>query len=105
VSHVEQLKTNAWAGGKGARSAIIITELPYMVNKSSLLEKIAELVNEKKIEGILDLRDESDRDGIRVVIELKRDAVAAVVLVRGRKLLCQRLKRIRCCDILTDYFA
>ncbi len=55
-----------------------------MVNKALLLEKIADLVNDKKIEGILDLRDESDRDGIRVVIELKRDAVAAVVLVRGR---------------------
>ena len=85
VSHVEQLKSSSGAGGKGAstRSAIVITELPYMVNKAALLEKIADLVNDKKIEGILDLRDESDRDGIRVVIELKRDAVAAVVLVRS----------------------
>jgi len=64
---------------KGSRSAIIVTELPYQVNKAALLEKIAELVNDKKIDGIADLRDESDRDGIRVVIELKRDAVAAVV--------------------------
>lgn len=67
---------------KLSRSAIIVTQLPYQVNKAALLEKIAELVNDKKIEGIADLRDESDRDGIRVVIELKRDAVAAVVLVR-----------------------
>jgi DNA gyrase subunit A len=63
-----------------ARTAIIVTELPYQVNKAALLEKIAALVNDKKMEGISDLRDESDRDGIRVVIELKRDAVAAVVL-------------------------
>ncbi|KAI2491490.1 DNA Topoisomerase IV [Fragilaria crotonensis] len=62
------------------RTAIIVTSLPYQVNKSLLLEKIADLVNDKKLEGIADLRDESDRDGIRVVIELKRDAVAAVVL-------------------------
>jgi DNA gyrase subunit A len=55
------------------RKAIIITELPYQVNKASLIEKIAELVNQGKIEGIADLRDESDRDGIRVVIELRRD--------------------------------
>lgn len=62
------------------RMSIIVTELPYQVNKSALLEKIADLVNEKKIEGIADLRDESDRDGVRVVIELKRDAVPDVVL-------------------------
>jgi DNA gyrase subunit A len=67
---------------KQSRSAIVVTQLPYQVNKAALLEKMAELVNDKKIEGIADLRDESDRDGIRVVIELKRDAVAAVVLVR-----------------------
>jgi len=67
-------------GKKKGRVAIIVTELPYQVNKSSLLEKIANLVNDKKIEGIADLRDESDRDGVRVVIELKRDAVPAVVL-------------------------
>ena len=54
--------------------AIIVTELPYMVNKAALLEKIAELVGAKKIEGIADLRDESDRDGMRIYIEIKRDA-------------------------------
>ena len=63
-----------------SRTAIIVTELPYQVNKAALLEKIATLVNDKKLDGIADLRDESDRDGIRVVLELKRDAVAAVVL-------------------------
>jgi DNA gyrase subunit A len=62
------------------REAIVFTEIPYQVNKASLIEKIAELVREKKIEGISDLRDESDRDGMRIVIELKRDAVADVVL-------------------------
>ena len=62
------------------REAIIITEIPYQVNKATMVERIAELVREKKIEGISDLRDESDRDGFRVVIELKRDAMADVVL-------------------------
>jgi DNA gyrase subunit A len=62
------------------REAIIVTEIPYQVNKASLIEKIADLVREKKIEGISDLRDESDRDGMRIVIELKRDAVGEVVL-------------------------
>jgi DNA gyrase subunit A len=62
------------------REAIIISEIPYQVNKASMVEKIAELVREKKIEGIADLRDESDRDGYRVVVELKRDAMADVVL-------------------------
>jgi DNA gyrase subunit A len=62
------------------REAIIFTEIPYQVNKASLVERIAELVREKKIEGISDLRDESDRDGMRIVIELKRDAMAEVVL-------------------------
>src|SRR5579883_2118456 len=62
------------------REAIIVTEIPYQVNKSALLERIAELVRDKKIEGISDLRDESDRQGMRIVIELKRDAVADVVL-------------------------
>ena len=66
-------------GGTRTKDAIVITELPYMTNKAGLLEKIADLVNEKKLEGISDLRDESDRDGIRVVIELKRDAVPALV--------------------------
>ena len=62
------------------REAIVISEIPYQVNKATMVERIAELVREKKIEGISDLRDESDRDGYRVVIELKRDAVADVVL-------------------------
>ncbi|MBX9710145.1 MAG: DNA gyrase subunit A [Xanthobacteraceae bacterium] len=62
------------------REAIIISEIPYQVNKATMVERIAELVRDKKIEGISDLRDESDRDGYRVVIELKRDTVAEVVL-------------------------
>ncbi len=62
------------------REALIITEIPYQVNKASMVEKIAELVREKRVEGISDIRDESDREGMRVVIELKRDAVADVVL-------------------------
>src|SRR5258706_5210189 len=62
------------------REAIIISEIPYQVNKATMVERIAELVHDKKIEGISDLRDESDRDGFRVVIELKRDAMADVVL-------------------------
>ncbi len=62
------------------REAIVFTEIPYQVNKAALIERIAELVREKKIEGISDLRDESDRDGMRIVVELKRDAVADVVL-------------------------
>src|SRR6202007_1381972 len=62
------------------REAIIVSEIPYQVNKASMVERIAELVREKKIEGIADLRDESDRDGFRVVVELKRDAVPEVVL-------------------------
>jgi len=62
------------------REAIIVTEIPYQVNKAAMLEKIADLVREKRIEGISDIRDESDRQGIRVVVELKRDAVADVVL-------------------------
>jgi DNA gyrase subunit A len=62
------------------REAIIVTEVPYQVNKATMIERIAELVREKKIEGVSDLRDESNREGVRVVIELKRDAVADVVL-------------------------
>jgi DNA gyrase subunit A len=65
---------------RGDREQIIITEIPYQVNKSTMIEKMAELVREKRIEGISDLRDESDRDGYRVVIELKRDANADVIL-------------------------
>ncbi|HYI00175.1 DNA gyrase subunit A [Hyalangium sp.] len=65
---------------KGDREAIIITEIPYQVNKARLIEKIADLVREKKLEGVSDIRDESDRQGMRVVIELKRDAISGVVL-------------------------
>ncbi len=64
---------------RGTRNALIITEIPYQVNKSTLLEKIAYLVRDKRIEGISDLRDESDRNGMRIVIELKKDAVPLVV--------------------------
>ncbi|HEX4192616.1 MAG TPA: DNA gyrase subunit A, partial [Stellaceae bacterium] len=62
------------------REAIIVTEIPYQVNKARMVERIAELVQDKTIEGIADLRDESDRHGVRVVVELKRDAMADVVL-------------------------
>ncbi len=62
------------------KARIIVHELPYQVNKARLVEKIAELVREKKIEGITDLRDESDRNGMRVVIELRRDITPSVVL-------------------------
>jgi DNA gyrase subunit A len=65
---------------KSERESIIVTEIPYQVNKSRLIEKIAELVREKKIEGISDLRDESDRDGMRIVIELKKDENPQVLL-------------------------
>ncbi|HEY7784747.1 MAG TPA: DNA gyrase subunit A [Pyrinomonadaceae bacterium] len=66
--------------GTQERDAIVITEIPFQVNKARLIERIAELVNEKKLEGISDLRDESDRTGMRIVVELKRDAVPQVVL-------------------------
>ncbi len=66
--------------GRPDREAIIITELPYQTNKAALIEKIAEMVNDRKLEGISDIRDESDRDGMRIVIELKRDAYPRVVL-------------------------
>jgi len=62
------------------KEQIIISEIPYMVNKKRLIEQIAELVNDKKIDGVGDLRDESDRDGMRIVVELKRDAVAEIVI-------------------------
>lgn len=65
---------------KGGRQAIVISEIPYQVNKSTLLEKIANLARQKKVEGISDLRDESDKDGIRIVVELKRDANPQIVL-------------------------
>ena len=62
-----------------ARAAIVVTEIPYQVNKAPLIEKIAELVREKKLDGISDMRDESDRDGMRMVIELKRDDAQIVL--------------------------
>ncbi len=71
-AHIENIRKD--------REAIIFTEIPYQVNKGNLLERIGELVREKKLEGISEVRDESDRDGMRMVIELKRDAVADVVL-------------------------
>ena len=71
-THIETLRKE--------REAIIVTEIPYQINKSTLVERIAELVREKRVEGISDLRDESNREGMRIVIELKRDAVADVVL-------------------------
>ena len=77
---VMRAKTHFEEMDKGQRQAIIVDELPYQVNKKNLLERIAELVNEKKIEGISDLRDESDKSGMRVVIELKRGEVPEVVL-------------------------
>jgi DNA gyrase subunit A len=72
--------------GTSERDAIVITEIPFQVNKARLIERIAELVNEKKLEGISDLRDESDRDGMRIVVELKRDAVPQVILNKLYKL-------------------
>ncbi|WPB76043.1 DNA gyrase subunit A [Archangium violaceum] len=73
-------RTEIETSKKGDREAIIVTEIPYQVNKARLIEKIADLVREKKLEGISDIRDESDRQGMRIVIELKRDAMSAVVL-------------------------
>ncbi|MEM7554979.1 MAG: DNA topoisomerase (ATP-hydrolyzing) subunit A [Cyanobacteria bacterium P01_A01_bin.84] len=66
--------------GRPDKDAIVVTELPYQTNKAGMIEKIAELVNDKRIDGISDIRDESDRDGMRIVIELKRDAYPRVVL-------------------------
>ncbi len=77
---VMRAKTHFEELDKGARSAIIVDELPYQVNKRVLLERMAELVNEKKLEGISDIRDESDKSGMRVVIELKRAELPEVVL-------------------------
>ncbi|TAD78618.1 MAG: DNA topoisomerase 4 subunit A [Oscillatoriales cyanobacterium] len=77
IAHVEEIPGSR---GRQKRTAIVVTELPYQTNKSSWLEKMAELVNLGKLTGISDLRDESDRDGIRVVIELKREADPADVL-------------------------
>jgi len=76
VAEIETLQQR----GRADKEAIIITQLPYQTNKAALIEKIADLVNDKKIDGISDIRDESDRTGMRVVIELKRDAYPRVVL-------------------------
>jgi DNA gyrase subunit A len=73
-------RTEIETSKKGDREAIIVTEIPYQVNKARLIEKIADLVREKKLEGISDIRDESDRQGMRIFIELKRDAISGVVL-------------------------
>lgn len=73
-------RTNFEVMNKAGREAIIVTELPYQVNKARLIEKIAELVREKKIEGISELRDESDKDGMRIVIELRKGEISDVVL-------------------------
>ena len=64
---------------KTGKQQIVITDIPYMVNKAAMIEKTADLVNEKKIEGIADIRDESDRDGLRIVYDIKRDAMPNVV--------------------------
>ncbi|MGL5835561.1 MAG: DNA topoisomerase (ATP-hydrolyzing) subunit A, partial [Waterburya sp.] len=76
VAEIETLQQR----GRADKEAIVITQLPYQTNKASLIEKIADLVNDKKIDGISDIRDESDRTGMRIVIELKRDAYPRVVL-------------------------
>jgi DNA gyrase subunit A len=73
LSHIEKIK-------EGKREAIILTEIPYQVNKANLVEKIAELVKDKKISSISEVRDESDRHGLRVVIELKKDEIAEIVI-------------------------
>ena len=74
-------RTHVEPAGKD-REAIVVTEIPYQVNKARMLERIAELVRDKTIEGISDLRDESDREGLRVVIELRRDTIADVILAQ-----------------------
>jgi DNA gyrase subunit A len=76
VAEVETIE----APGRPDRDAVIITALPYQTNKAALIERIAEMVNDKKLEGISDIRDESDRDGMRIVVELRRDAYPQVVL-------------------------
>jgi DNA gyrase subunit A len=76
VAEIETIE----ASGRPDRDAVIITALPYQTNKAAMIERIAEMVNDKKLEGISDIRDESDRDGMRVVVELRRDAYPQVVL-------------------------
>jgi DNA gyrase subunit A len=77
---IMRARANVEEGGKKGKDRIVITEIPYQVNKTRLIEQIAALVNDKKIDGITDIRDESDRDGIRVVLDLRRDAVPKVIL-------------------------
>jgi DNA gyrase subunit A len=79
VIHI-RAKTTIERGAKGEKDKIIVSEIPYQVNKSRLLESIAMLVNEKKIEGVADIRDESDREGMRVVIEVKRGELPEIIL-------------------------
>jgi DNA gyrase subunit A len=79
VVHI-RAKTSIERGAKGEKDRIIISEIPYQVNKSRLLESIAQLVNEKKIEGVADIRDESDREGMRIVIEIKRGELPEIIL-------------------------
>ena len=79
MSAVATIEELPGGGGRQGRTAIVVTEIPYQVNKAMLIEKIAELVKDQKITGISDLRDESDREGMRIVIELKRDAKPDVV--------------------------
>ncbi len=79
LNHVEKIKD-------GKREAIVITEIPYQLNKASLVEKIAELVKDKKIDSISEVRDESDRHGLRIVIELKKDEIAEIVVNQLYKL-------------------
>ena len=76
VAEIETIE----ATGRPDRDAVIITALPYQTNKAAMIERIAEMVNDKKLEGISDIRDESDRDGMRIVVELRRDAYPQVVL-------------------------
>jgi DNA gyrase subunit A len=73
-------RTEVETHARSERQSIVITEIPYQVNKKKLLERIAELVREKKLDGVADLRDESDRDGIRIVVDLKKDAIPEIVL-------------------------
>jgi len=76
VANIEQIKST----GRAEKDAVIITELPFQTNKAGLIERIADMVNEKKLEGISDIRDESDRDGMRIVIELKKDSNPEIVI-------------------------
>ena len=79
-SLVMRARATVEEGGKRGKDRIVITEIPYQVNKTRLIEQIAALVNDKRVDGITDIRDESDRDGIRVVLDLRRDAVPKVIL-------------------------